>query len=253
MTDILKQDLQDSVLELTINREDAGNALSNEVIGLLNDSLMQRKDRSDLKCVLIRGSGEKFFVAGGDLKELTSVRKDKETEAMALNGRAMLDQIRYFPVPVIANINGYALGGGAELAMACDYRIACESSKFGFIHSTLGITTAWGGIIDLIETIGSSRALSILIEGKIFKAKDAQTAGIINEVEKTHEELGSRINEIKKMYQSRSIQVIRGIKAVNVKQKQMIHEQLKEAEPDSFKKTWMSDEHWKKVEALLSK
>ena len=83
MTDILKQDLQDSVLELTINREDAGNALSNEVIGLLNDSLMQHKDRSDLKCVLIRGSGEKFFVAGGDLKELTSVRKDKETEAMA--------------------------------------------------------------------------------------------------------------------------------------------------------------------------
>ena len=86
MTDILKQDLQDSVLEITINREDAGNALSNEVIGLLNDSLMQHKDRSDLKCVLIRGSGEKFFVAGGDLKELTSVRKDRETEAMALNG-----------------------------------------------------------------------------------------------------------------------------------------------------------------------
>ena len=253
MTDILKQDLQDSVLELTINREDAGNALSNEVIGLLNDSLMQHKDRSDLKCVLIRGSGEKFFVAGGDLKELSSVREDKETEAMALNGRAMLDQIRYFPVPVIANINGYALGGGAELAMACDYRIACESSKFGFIHSTLGITTAWGGIIDLIETIGSSRALSILIEGKIFKAKDAQKAGIINEVEKTHEALGSRINEIKKMYQSTSIQVIRGIKAVNVKQKKLIHEQLKEAELDSFKKTWMSDEHWKKVEALLSK
>ena len=125
--------------------------------------------------------------------------------------------------------------------------------KFGFIHSTLGITTAWGGIIDLIETIGSSKALSILIEGKIFKAKDAQKAGIINEVEKTHEALGSRINEIKKMYQSTSIQVIRGIKAVNVKQKQLIHEQLKEAELDSFKKTWMSDEHWKKVEALLSK
>ena len=123
MTDILKQDLQDSVLELTINREDAGNALSNEVIGLLNDSLMQHKDRSDLKCVLIRGSGEKFFVAGGDLKELTSVRKDRETEAMALNGRAMLDQIRYFPVPVIANIKEYAHSRGAELQKARQYSI----------------------------------------------------------------------------------------------------------------------------------
>ena len=105
------------------------------------------------------------------------MRKDRETEAMALNGRAMLDQIRYFPVPVIANINGYALGGGAELAMACDYRIACESSKFGFIHSTLGITTAWGGIIDLIETIGSSRALSILIEGKILRQRMRRKLG----------------------------------------------------------------------------
>jgi Enoyl-CoA hydratase/carnithine racemase len=104
-----------------------------------------------------------------------------------------------------------------------------------------------------LRTIGSSKALSILIEGKIFKAKDAQKAGILNEVEETHEALGSRINEIKKTYQSTSIQVIRGIKAVNVKQKQLIHEKLKEAELDSFKKTWMSDEHWKKVEALLSK
>ena len=106
MTDILEQELQDSVLELTINREDAGNALSNEVIGLLNDSLMQHRSRRDLKCALIKGSGEKFFVAGGDLKELTSVKEDYQTEAMALNGRAMLDQIRYFPVPVIAKING---------------------------------------------------------------------------------------------------------------------------------------------------
>ena len=98
MTDILKQDLQDSVLELTINREDAGNALSNEVIGLLNDSLMQHKDRSDLKCVLIRGSGEKFFCRRWRFKGIDfSNEKDKETEAMALNGRAMLDQIRYFP------------------------------------------------------------------------------------------------------------------------------------------------------------
>ena len=134
---------------------------------------------------------------------------------MVSNGRAMLDQIRYFPVPAIANINGYALGGGAELAMACDYRIACESSKFGFIHSTLGITTAWGGIIDLIETIGSSRALSILIEGKIFKAKDAQKAGIINEVEKTMKHWDQELMKSKKC-QSRSIQVIRGVKAVNI-------------------------------------
>mgnify|MGYP001261180721 FL=1 len=253
MTDILKQDLQDSVLELTINREDAGNALSYEVIGLLNDSLMQYRTRSDLRCVFIKGSGEKFFVAGGDVKELTSVKEDKETEEMALNGRAMLDQIRYFPVPVIANINGYALGGGAELAMACDYRIACETAKFGFIHSSLGITTAWGGMIDLIESIGSSKALSILIEGKMLSAEEARHTGIIQEVEKTQDALKVRINELIKIYQNTPIEVIRGIKAVNIKYKESIHELLKGIELDSFKKTWMSDEHWRKVEELLSK
>ena len=156
MTDSVKLEIQDSVLELVINREDAGNALSNEIIAMMNELLMEHRDRSDLKCVCIKGSGEKFFVAGGDLKELISVKEDNETEAMAMNGRAMLDQIRYFPVPVIANINGYALGGGAELAMACDYRIACQNAKFGFIHSSLGITTAWGGIIDLIDSVAVS-------------------------------------------------------------------------------------------------
>ena len=214
MTDSVKLEIQDSVLELLINREDAGNALSNEIIATMNELLMEHRDQSDLKCVCIKGSGEKFFVAGGDLKELISVKEDNETEAMAMNGRAMLDQIRYFPVPVIANINGYALGGGAELAMACDYRIACQNAKFGFIHSSLGITTAWGGIIDLIDSVGSSKALSILIEGKMMNAEEAFAHGIIQEVEKTQEALEARIDALKNTYRSTPIHVIRGIKAV---------------------------------------
>tara|TARA_Y100001960_G_scaffold315462_1_gene381054 strand:- start:556 stop:1317 length:762 start_codon:yes stop_codon:yes gene_type:complete len=253
MTDSVKLEIQDSVLELVINREDAGNALSNEIIATMNELLMEHRDRSDLKCVCIKGSGEKFFVAGGDLKELISVKEDNETEAMAMNGRAMLDQIRYFPVPVIANINGYALGGGAELAMACDYRIACQNAKFGFIHSSLGITTAWGGIIDLIDSVGSSKALSILIEGKMMNAEEAFAHGIIQEVEKTREALEARIDALKNTYRSTPIHVIRGIKAVTAQHKRSIHDQLKKVELNSFKRTWMSEAHWEKVNELLSK
>ena len=253
MTDSVKLEIQDSVLELVINREDAGNALSNEIIATMNELLMEHRDRSDLKCVCIKGSGEKFFVAGGDLKELISVKEDNETEAMAMNGRAMLDQIRYFPVPVIANINGYALGGGAELAMACDYRIACQNAKFGFIHSSLGITTAWGGIIDLIDSVGSSKALSILIEGKMMNAEEAFAHGIIQEVEKTQEALEARIDALKNTYRSTPIHVIRGIKAVTAQHKRSIHDQLKKVELNSFKRTWMSEAHWEKVNELLSK
>ena len=253
MTDCVKLEIKDSVLELIINREDAGNALSNEIIATMNELLLEHRDRSDLKCVCIKGAGEKFFVAGGDLKELISVKEDEETEAMALNGRAMLDQIRYFPVPVIANINGYALGGGAELAMACDYRIACQNAKFGFIHSSLGITTAWGGIIDLIDSIGSSKALSILIEGKMMNAEEAFANGIIQEVEKTQEALEARVDALKNTYRSTPIHVIRGIKAVTSEHKRSIHDQLNKVELNSFKKTWMSEAHWEKVDELLSK
>ena len=253
MTDSVKLEIQDSVLELVINREDAGNALSNEIIATMNELLIEHRDRSDLKCLCIKGSGEKFFVAGGDLKELISVKEDNETEAMAMNGRAMLDQIRYFPVPVIANINGYALGGGAELAMACDYRIACQNAKFGFIHSSLGITTAWGGIIDLIDSVGSSKALSILIEGKMMNAEEAFAHGIIQEVEKTQEALEARIDALKNTYRSTPIHVIRGIKAVTSQHKRSIHDQLKKVELNSFKRTWMSEAHWEKVNELLSK
>ena len=253
MTDSVKLEIQDSVLELLINREDAGNALSNEIIATMNELLMEHRDRPDLKCVCIKGSGEKFFVAGGDLKELISVKEDNETEAMAMNGRAMLDQIRCFPVPVIADINGYALGGGAELAMACDYRIACQNAKFGFIHSSLGITTAWGGIIDLIDSVGSSKALSILIEGKMMNAEEAFAHGIIQEVEKTQEALEARIDSLKNTYRSTPIHVIRGIKAVTAQHKRSIHDQLKKVELNSFKRTWMSEAHWEKVNELLSK
>ena len=253
MTDSVKLEIKDSVLELIINREDSGNALSNEIIATMNELLLEYRVRSDIKCVFIKGAGEKFFVAGGDLKELISVKDDKETEVMALNGRALLDQIRYFPVPIIANINGYALGGGAELAMACDYRIACQNAKFGFIHSSLGITTAWGGMIDLIDSIGSSKALSILIEGKMMSAEEAFNNGIIQEVEKTQEALQIRINALKNTYRSTPIHVIRGIKAVTSQHKRSIHDQLKKAELTSFKRTWMSQAHWERVNELLSK
>ena len=253
MSKYLKVDYKNSILELTIDREDAGNALNNNLMKLMNEAFIKYRDESSIKLVIIRGSGEKFFVAGGDLKELSSVREEKETEEMALRGRTMLDQIRYFPVPVIACLNGYALGGGAELAMACDYRVACETAKFGFIHSTLGITTAWGGIIDLIESIGSSKALAILIEGKMMNAKDAQMIGIIEHVESNHEELERKINDLKYIYRSMSLDIIRGNKLITSKYKKELHKSLKHLELDSFKQSWMSQHHWDKVEQLLSK
>ena len=109
-----------SLLEIILNRPDDGNALSLKLIEKLNDILENYQNDLEIKLVTIRGQGDKFFIAGGDIKELNTVRSESDIDEMIKLGRRTLDTIRYYPVPVIALINGYALGGGAELAMACD-------------------------------------------------------------------------------------------------------------------------------------
>ena len=115
-----------SLLEIILNRPDDGNALSLELIEELYEILGNYQDDLEIKLVTLTGQGDKFFIAGGDIKELNAVRSDSDIEEMIKLGRKTLDMIRYYPVPVIALINGYTLGGGAELAMACDFRLAVE-------------------------------------------------------------------------------------------------------------------------------
>ena len=241
-----------SLLEITLNRPDNGNALSLELIEELNQTLEKYHNDREIKLVTITGQGDKFFIAGGDIKELAEVRSESDIETMIELGRKTLDTIRYYPVPVIALINGYALGGGAELAMACDYRLAIEKASVGFVHSTLNITTAWGGIIDLIYLLGHTKALFTLIEGKKIKAKEAKTLGLIDSVSDDIDSAYSSIESIKKTFEQCNTDVIRSNKAIINESKRLFHKNLKAAESVEFKKTWGSKEHWNALEALLS-
>ena len=241
-----------SLLEIILNRPDDGNALSLELIEELNEILGNYQDDLEIKLVTLTGQGDKFFIAGGDIKELNAVRSDSDIDEMIKLGRKTLDMIRYYPVPVIALINGYTLGGGAELAMACDYRLAVEKASIGFVHSTLNITTAWGGIIDLIYLLGHTKALFTLIEGKIIKAKEAQELGLIDSVFDDVDSAYLSIESIKETFEKCNTSIIRSNKTIINKSKRLFHQNLETTESVEFKKTWGSKEHWDALETLLS-
>ena len=241
-----------SLLEIILNRPDDGNALSLELIEELNEILGNYQDDLEIKLVTLTGQGDKFFIAGGDIKELNAVRSDLDIDEMIKLGRKTLDMIRYYPVPVIALINGYTLGGGAELAMACDYRLAVEKASIGFVHSTLNITTAWGGIIDLIYLLGHTKALFTLIEGKIIEAKEAQELGLIDSVFDDVDSAYLSIESIKETFEKCNTGIIRSNKTIINKSKRLFHQNLETTESVEFKKTWGSKEHWDALETLLS-
>ena len=240
-------------LTIAINRPESSNALSLALIKELLEVLSEYEDNHEIKSVVITGTGNKCFAAGGDIKELYKVRSDKAIENMISIGRRTIDKIRYYPVPVLALMNGHALGGGAELAIACDYRVAVEKATFGFIHSTLNITTAWGGIIDLIDIIGNSKALLTLIEGRALITSEAYNIGILDSVCPNVEGAMENIKNIQKRINNSSTSIIRANKSIINQHKKTIHNSLKEFENREFKKSWSSEEHWESMNKLLSK
>ncbi|MCH8238351.1 MAG: enoyl-CoA hydratase/isomerase family protein, partial [Proteobacteria bacterium] len=139
----LKTDSQDGVITVTIDRPGKRNALSREVLAELAEIFTAAARDDGLKAAVVTGAGDKCFAAGGDLKDLASVRTLNDARAMADDAKQAFEAIRRFPVPVVAALNGDALGGGAELAVACDFRVFAHHARIGFVHGRLNIPTAW--------------------------------------------------------------------------------------------------------------
>src|SRR5206468_1596298 len=130
--------------------------------------------------LVVRGGGDRAFVSGGDLKELGTIRTHEAAVDMARRVRRMLDRVAAFPVPVIAALNGHALGGGAEVAIAADIRVAANNVKIGFNQVSLGIMPAWGGAERLAQVIGRGRALLAIATGQLYDASTAEQLGLVD-------------------------------------------------------------------------
>lgn len=171
---------------ITINREKALNALNSTVLEEL-DKTLEAVNLEEIRCLILTGAGQKSFVAGADIGEMSSLTKE-EGEAFGKKGNDVFRKLETFPIPVIAAINGFALGGGCEIAMSCDIRICSDNAVFGQPEVGLGITPGFGGTQRLPRLVGAGMAKQMIYTGRNIKAEEAYRIGLVNAVY-TQEEL----------------------------------------------------------------
>ncbi|MCR5733691.1 MAG: enoyl-CoA hydratase/isomerase family protein [Lachnospiraceae bacterium] len=175
-------EVKDKIAIITINREKALNALNSQVLDELNETL-DAVDLDAVRCLIITGAGEKAFVAGADIGEMSTLTK-AEGEAFGKKGNDVFRKLETFPIPVIAAVNGFALGGGCELSMSCDIRICSETAMFGQPEVGLGITPGFGGTQRLARLVGAGMAKQMIYTARNIKADEALRIGLVNEVVK---------------------------------------------------------------------
>lgn len=174
-------DIRDGIATVTVNRPDKLNALNADVIGELREVAETLRTDAAIRGAILTGAGSKAFVAGADISELAS-QGPAEAKARSLRGQAVFRGFEALRKPVIAAVNGFCLGGGCELAMACHMRLASETAKFGQPEVKLGLGPGYGGTVRLPRLVGRGRALEILLTGAMIDAQEAWRIGLVNRV-----------------------------------------------------------------------
>ncbi|MBV9962465.1 MAG: enoyl-CoA hydratase/isomerase family protein [Parafilimonas sp.] len=174
--------LEDNIFIITINRPEKLNALNKIVIEELSEAINEVYNNPEIKSAIITGSGEKAFVAGADITEFLEL-DEKGGEALARKGQQLVfDKIENSPKPIVAAVNGFALGGGCELALACHFIIAGENAKFGQPEVSLGLIPGYGGTQRLAQLVGRNLAMQLIMTGEVIKAENAEKYGIANKI-----------------------------------------------------------------------
>lgn len=181
MYQTLLASLENGIYTITINRPDKLNALNKDVFTELNDALDEIEKNPDIKSVIITGAGTKAFVAGADISEFTGLSKG-DAMALAQRGQDVFFRIENCTKPIVAAVNGFALGGGCELAMACHFRVANENAKFGQPEVNLGLIPGYGGTQRLVQLIGKGKAMELLMSAHMIDANEAKQLGLVNYV-----------------------------------------------------------------------
>ncbi len=206
---------QENSATITINRPDKLNALNRETIKELHEAFKALEQDKNVKVIILTGSGEKAFVAGADISEFANF-SEKEGGKLAAKGQKMLfDFVENLSTPVIAAVNGFALGGGLELAMSCHFRVASDNAKMGLPEVSLGVIPGYGGTQRLPQLVGKGKAMEMIMTAGMIDAESALRWGLVNHVVSQEEllplceKLGSRISN------NSSVAISQAIKAVN--------------------------------------
>ncbi|KEQ29778.1 enoyl-CoA hydratase/isomerase family protein [Pedobacter antarcticus] len=208
-------EIRDGILYLTINRQEKLNALNKTTLAELAELVIYAGQQADVSAVLLTGAGEKAFVAGADISEFAGYNA-AEGEELARNGQeSVFNAIEHSSKPWIAAINGFALGGGLELAMACHIRLASENAKLGLPEVSLGLIPGYGGTQRLTALVGKGKALEMILTAGMITAAEAEKVGLVNQVVPQKELLTRAVSVIQLIQKRAPLAVAAAIRAVN--------------------------------------
>lgn len=214
MYQTLLTSLENNIFIITINRPEKLNALNKDVLAELNSALDEIEQNSEIKSAIITGAGPKAFVAGADIAEFVGLDKG-QARSLAKKGQDIFARIEKSLKPIVAAVNGFALGGGCELAMSCHFRLASENAKFGQPEVNLGLIPGYGGTQRLVQLIGKGKAMELLISAAMIDATEAKQLGLVNYVT-TAESLLDQTKKILDLINSKAPLAVAGcIKAAN--------------------------------------
>jgi enoyl-CoA hydratase len=204
-----------NICTIVINRPDKLNALNKTVINELSTALDNVYNNTEIKSAIITGAGPKAFVAGADISEFLELSADEGEELARRGQKNVFDKIENCPKPIVAAVNGFALGGGCELALSCHFIYASENAKFGQPEVNLGLIPGYGGTQRLTQLIGRNRSMELLMTGNMITAKEAMEYGMVNKIT-TAEELLPKLKETLALIQSKApIAIAKVIETVN--------------------------------------
>ena len=208
-------DQQDGLATITINRPKKLNALNRNTIAELHSVFNQLNEDSSIKVIIITGSGEKAFVAGADISEFADFSVEEGGKLAANGQETLFDFVENLSTPVIAAVNGFALGGGLELAMSCHFRIASDNARMGLPEVSLGVIPGYGGTQRLPQLVGKGKAMEMIMTAGIISAEEAKDSGLVNHVVPQEELLPLAQKLAGKIARNSSVAISSAIKAIN--------------------------------------
>jgi enoyl-CoA hydratase len=241
------------VWTLTINKPDSLNALNSTVLNELADCIRQisEMDFESAKALIVTGSGEKAFVAGADIKEMLEMTPD-QAKAFAEKGQSVFHELNLLKIPVIAAVNGFALGGGLELALGCDFIVCSENAKFGLPEVSLGLIPGFGGTVRLTRAVGIRKARELTMTGEMIKADEAYRLGLVSQIVPLAELLPTVHKKIEMILRQSPLAVGQAKKSINEAFELEIEKAL-ENEAEIFAHLFESEDTQEGTKAFIEK
>ena len=247
----IKKELKDNLCIVTVEREEALNAMNPTVLHELYDNVSSSINDKNIGAIIITGSGDKAFIAGADIKLMEKLDKKGGKEFGEL-GQKVTNLIEESPIPVIAAINGFALGGGCEIALACHLRFASKNAKFGQPEVKLGLIPGWGGTQRLPKIVGKGNAIELIIGGHIIDSNEALRIGLVNKVFDQDKLLDEAISFAKIITANGPFAVSQSLKCINDSSNYSLAEGLKK-EVELFSDLFESQETNEGLKAFVEK